>query len=140
MNCGSYTAIMESLKPAISGPVETLHIKCNTLPTTVFEAPITEVNVFKLKEAQNLGAFVKIVGDADKIMHLLKGCRTPTSWGESLPTPLIVSGLIGWDSIEVSNGAIDLCSCYIAQRVRSLYRTVHLSARMSRLARLGLKV
>jgi hypothetical protein len=94
--------LVESMKPAMAGPLHILHAEVKTDPTTALEAPVTEVTIVDIKE----GTFedIKPLGEAiDANAHLLKGTHIPSSWGRSIQDCQKIGVAVGWDSVEVSS-------------------------------------
>jgi len=101
-----YPALVESMKPAMAGPLQILHMQVNADPTTALEAPVTEVTLAALKEGK-IFEEVRPLGDAlDANAHLAKGGHPPSSWGPAIQDSRKMGGACGWDSVAV--GAVSV--------------------------------
>ena len=95
--------LIESMKPAMAGPLQTLHAEVKTDPTTALEAPVTEVTIVSIKEGKTFED-VRPLGEAlDASCHLLKGNHVPSSWGPVVQDVQKIGVAVGWDSVEVSS-------------------------------------
>ena len=91
------------MKPAMAGPLQTLHVEVKTDPTTALEAPVTDITIVDIKDGKTFED-IKPLGEAiDANCHLLKGTHIPSSWGPVIQDRQKIGVAAGWDSVEVSS-------------------------------------
>jgi len=95
-----YPAVVESMKPAMAGPLQMQHVEVKTDPTTALEAPVTEITIVSLKEGRTFEE-VRAMGEkVDANAHLAKGAHIPSSWGPTFQDGQKIVVAAGWDSVE----------------------------------------
>ena len=94
-----------------SGPLTMFHVKPTNEPYKAFEAPVTEIATFTLREGQSKP---ELEGLVDKLVKHLEEVAKPkseiasvlhTSWGPVREKDNVLVLFISWPSVEVSLSA-----------------------------------
>ncbi|KDR82912.1 hypothetical protein GALMADRAFT_57639 [Galerina marginata CBS 339.88] len=95
-----FPATMEALKPAMAGPLTSLHVECEADPTSALEAPVTEITLAKLKDGKTHEELKPLADAICDNAHLAKGAHPPVAWGPFIQKPGEYGVAVGWDSVE----------------------------------------
>ncbi|TFK49371.1 hypothetical protein OE88DRAFT_1736993 [Heliocybe sulcata] len=93
MNAPVYPKLIETLKPAVGGPFEMVHVKFNKDVTKALEKPITEVATFTLKPGKKMEQLVPLLDQLTSTSEL-------SIWGPTLEKEDRVVLVFGWNSLE----------------------------------------
>ncbi|EPQ53605.1 hypothetical protein GLOTRDRAFT_100664 [Gloeophyllum trabeum ATCC 11539] len=121
MSGPTYPALVETLKPAVGGPFEMLHINFTKDPTPALEAPVTEVALVTLKPG-------KTKEEVGPLLHKLTGLPTPgivlSTWGPTVEKEETLIIAAGWESVEAHKQASKGVSGEVAQLIASIRELV----------------
>ena len=85
------------------GPPTMLHVRPTSEPYKAFEAPVTEIAWFTLKEGQSKSELEQLVDTLDKAIGAAgeaKGVYSP-AWGPTVEKDNVLGLFIGWSSVQV---------------------------------------
>ncbi|KZT15565.1 hypothetical protein NEOLEDRAFT_1081990, partial [Neolentinus lepideus HHB14362 ss-1] len=92
MNAPIYAKLIETLKPAMGGPFEMIHVKFTKNPTPVLEAPVTEVAFITLKPGKTKEQVAPLL---DQLTS-----RGLSAWGPTIEKEDTLVLTFGWASVE----------------------------------------
>ncbi|KZT28058.1 hypothetical protein NEOLEDRAFT_1239812 [Neolentinus lepideus HHB14362 ss-1] len=92
MNAPVYAKLIETLKPAVGGPFEMIHVRFTKNPTPVLEAPVTEVAFITLKPGKTKEQVAPLL---DQLTS-----RGLSAWGPTIEKEDTLVLTFGWASVE----------------------------------------